>query len=144
VTKPTPLTEFYCPGCQRAVQEAWVACPVCGQRLKPPSDFWQRAAVWSFVLGGFVLGVLLIARQDRDAGVGFGILFGFPLAYVFGKAVYFRMSGRPLTWRELGWTSMRTGLVSIGTMVVLPILIGVAALLLLFAVCGLAIVQGKF
>lgn len=142
MTNPTPLTEFFCPGCQRAVQNEWVACPACGQPLKPPSDFWKRAAVWAMVLGGFVLGVTLIALNDRDAGVGFGILFGLPLAYVFGKAVLFRFSGRPLTWRELGLTSLRTAAVSFGTMVVLPILIGVAVLVMFFAICGVAILRG--
>ncbi len=94
------------------------------------------------VLGGFVLGVTLITLNDRDAGVGFGMLFGLPLAYVFGKAVLFRFHGRPLTWRELGLTSLRTAAVSFGTMVVLPILIGVAVLVMFFAICGVAIIRG--
>lgn len=143
MTNPTPLTEFLCPGCECTVQREWVACPACGARLKPASDFWTRAAVWAMVLGGYVLGVTLITLKDRDAGIGFGLLFGLPLAYLFGKAVIFRISGRPLTWRELGLSSLRTVLVTIGLMVILPLAVGLAALLLLFAICGGMAAMGR-
>lgn len=95
------------------------------------------------VLGGYVLGVTLITLKDRDAGIGFGLLFGLPLAYLFGKAVIFRISGRPLTWRELGLSSLRTVLVTIGLMVILPLAVGLAALLLLFAICGGMAAMGR-
>lgn len=136
MNEPTPVTEFCCPRCLIATQEAWVACPQCGYRLKPGGDLIPRALAWSAALLAFVFAVVLISQHDRDAALGFGVIFGLPLCYIFGKAVMFRLSGRPLNWQDLGMTTLRTALVTIGLVVVLPVMIGMAAILLLLAACS--------
>lgn len=136
MSEPTPITEFCCPRCQFVTEPEWLACPKCGLQLKPGSDFLPRAAMWAIVFAAYLSAVLLIAQHDQDSAFGFGILVGLPLCYIFGKAVIFRISGRPLTWQHLGMTTLRTVLVSAGLFVVLPVIIGVAAILLLLAVCA--------
>lgn len=136
MNEPTPVTEFCCPNCLVAVQEAWVACPQCGLRLKPGGDLVPRAIAWSATLVAFVLAVALIYPHDESAAITFGVIFGLPLCYIFGKAVMFRLSGRPLNWHDLGMTTLRTALVTIGLVIVLPVVIGMAAVLLLLAVCS--------
>src|SRR5690242_6974866 len=141
---PTPLREFHCPGCEAPVDEKWVACPNCGMQLKPADDLLVRSAMWIFLLAAYVFATLLIYKEDRQAGITFGVLCGLPLVYLFGKAVLFRLRGRPLTWKELGWTSFRVALVGVFVTVVLPVIIGVAMVVLLFAVCGMMMLGGKF
>lgn len=136
MSEPTPLTEFCCPRCQFVTQPDWFVCPKCGLHLKPGSDLLPRAAVWGMIFAAYIGAVVLIARHDQDSAFGFGILVGLPLCYIFGKAVIFRLSGRPLTWQQVGMTTLRTVLVSAGLFVVLPVIIGVAAILLLLAVCA--------
>ena len=132
----TPITEFLCPRCQSVTEPDWMACPKCGLQLKPGSNLVTRAVMWSLVLAAYLCAVMLIAQHDQDSALGFGILVGLPLCYIFGKAVIFRVSGRPLTWQHLGMTTLRTVLVSAGLFIVLPVIIGVAAILLLFAMCA--------
>ncbi len=140
---PTPITEFCCPQCLVTVQEEWVACPKCGQRLKPGGDLLRRGFIWSATLAAFVLAIVLIYPENPDAAVGFGVIFGLPLCYIFGKAVMFRLSGRPLTWHDLGMTTLRTALVTLGLVIVLPVVIGMAAVLLLLAVCSGMMVMSR-
>lgn len=143
MTEPIPVTEFCCPSCLVAVQEEWVSCPKCGQRLKPGGDLVPRALGWSAALAAFVLAVVLIYPNNPEGAIGFAVIFGLPLCYIFGKAVMFRMSGRPLTWHDLGMTTLRTALVTIGLVIVLPVVIGMAAVLLLLAVCsGMMVFSG--
>ncbi|HET6422237.1 MAG TPA: hypothetical protein VFG20_01060, partial [Planctomycetaceae bacterium] len=104
--------------------------------LRPGSDLWPRAVMWIFVLAAYLGAVTLISRHDHDSALAFGILVGLPLCYIFGKAVLFRVSGRPLTWQQMGMTTLRTALVAAGLFVILPVIIGVAAILLLLAVCA--------
>lgn len=136
MSEPTPITEFCCPRCQVVTQPEWIACPKCGLALRPSTDLLPRVAVWSMLFAAYLSAVVLIARHDQDTAIGFGILVGLPLCYIFGKAVIFRLSGRPMTWQHLGVTTLRTMLVSAGLFVVLPVIIGVAAILLLLAVCA--------
>lgn len=142
--EPTPLKEFCCPGCDAPVDEKWVACPKCGTQLKPADDLFVRSAIWIFLLASYVFATLLIYEENQQAAITFGVLCGLPLVYLFGKAVLFRLRGRPLTWKELGWTSFRLALVGVFMTVVLPTIIGVAMIVLLFAVCGTMMLGGKF
>jgi hypothetical protein len=139
-----PIQQFLCPGCSHEVQEQWVACPVCGLRLKPATELLPRIVAWGGVLIAFVSAVLLIARHDQDAAAGFAVVTGLPLCYIFGKAVLFRLQGQPLTWKQLGQTSVRTFLVGFGLLVVAPALIGAALIILLLAVCGGMLLTGRF
>lgn len=143
MAEPTPITEFCCPRCSTATQDNWVSCPKCGQRLKPGGDLVPRILAWSMTLAAFVSAVALIAQHDRDSAIGFGVIFGLPLCYIFGKAVMFRWSGKPLNWHDLGMTTLRTALVTIGLVIVLPVVIGMAAVILLLAVCSGMMVLGR-
>jgi hypothetical protein len=136
MSEPTPIVDFFCPRCQAVTQPDWIVCPKCGLQLRPGTDLLSRIAMWGMIFAAYVGAVVLIAKHDQDSASGFGILVGLPLCYIFGKAVIFRLSGRPLTWRHLGMTTLRTVLVSIGLLVVLPVIIGVEAILLLLAVCA--------
>lgn len=142
--EPTPLQEFCCPGCDAPVDEKWVACPKCGTPLKPADDLLVRSAIWIALLAAYVFATLLIYKEDQRAAITFGVLCGLPLVYLFGKAVLFRLRGRPLTWKELGWTSFRVAVVGVLMTVVLPMIIGLAMIVLLFAVCGTMILRGQF
>ncbi len=136
MTEPTLITEFCCPRCQTVTQPEWLACPKCGLQLRPGSDLLLRSVMWAGILGAYLLAITLISQSDPSAAVGFGVLVGLPLCYIFGKAVIFRFSGRPLTWQHLGMTTLRTILISAGLYIVMPVLIGIAAVLLLLAVCA--------
>jgi hypothetical protein len=144
MSEPGSLREFCCPGCDAPIDEQWVACPKCGTRLRPADDLFVRSAIWIMLLGAYVFATLLIYKEDRQAGITFGVLCGLPLVYLFGKAVLFRLRGRPLTWKELGWTSFRVALVGVFVTVVLPMIIGMAMIVLLFAVCGTMMLRGQF
>jgi hypothetical protein len=139
---PLPLENFQCPQCQADVHADWTCCPKCGYWLKPEGPLTWRLVAWALVLGFYVVGVTLIARHDLDTAIGFGVLFGIPLCYVLGKAIIFRMNGRPLTYRQLAITSLK----AFGIAVVVPWLIGVALVLLLCVLCfgalGVAVMQG--
>jgi hypothetical protein len=143
MSDPAPLKEFCCPSCNTPLDETWVSCPICGFRVKPADDLLVRAIAWSVVLAAFVLATLLIYKNDAEGAVAFGVLFGLPLVYIFGKAVLFRLRGRPMTWKDLGWTSFRVAVVGVALTVVLPLLIGLAAVVLLFAVCGAMMLGGR-
>jgi hypothetical protein len=137
------LDQFLCPQCAAEVQEQWVACPGCGLRLKPHTDLLPRIALWGGIFLSFVWVLTLMLRHEPAQAGWFALLAGLPLCYIFGKAVVFRLRGKPLTWQQLGWTSVRTVVVSFGLMVVLPIVIGVALVLLLLAVCTVAMGTGQ-
>jgi hypothetical protein len=140
----SPVQQFLCPQCSAEVREEWVACPACGLRLKPHSELLPRAIAWGAVLAAYVWVVTQVYQHDRDTGLGLAVLAGLPLCYIFGKAVLFRIQGKPLTWQQLGWTSLRTAAVSLMVMVVAPVLLGLAVVLLLFVVCGGLMMTGKF
>lgn len=133
---PLPIQDFFCPRCKAEVHEQWKACPECGLALRPANDLLVRAALWSGLLAGFVILSLLVYRENPNNVPYVVVFFGLPLAYLFGKAVLFRIQGRPLTWKDLGWTSFRVAVVGMFLTIVLPALIGMAALVLLFVVCG--------
>lgn len=126
----------HCPGCRQSFDPKWFVCPYCGLRLKPGEDLWLRVLMWLGVLVTFVLSITLIGRNDPDAAAGLGIIVGMPLAYVFGKAVLFRMMGEPLTWNQLAKTSIRTALWSFFLFVVVPIVLGLAFLIFAFVMCA--------
>ncbi|MDZ4688762.1 MAG: hypothetical protein SH850_27120 [Planctomycetaceae bacterium] len=142
MSDPTPLQNFQCPQCSADVQADWACCPKCGRWLKAEGPLAWRLVAWAVVLTAFVLAVTLIARDNRDAGLAFGVLFGLPLAYVLGKAILYRMQGRPLTYGQLAMTSLR----AFGAAIVLPWIVGVALVVLLcvlcFGVMGIAMMQG--
>lgn len=131
MTPPTPLQDFQCPRCGNDVHTDWTCCPKCGFWLKREGPLMLRLAAWGLVLSAFVLAISLIARHDRDGAIVFGVMFGLPLAYVLGKAILFRMQGRPLTYQQLVATSFK----AIGVAVVLPWLIGASLLILLCVLC---------
>lgn len=141
MSDPLPLQDFQCPECQTDVQADWACCPKCGYWLKPEGPLKWRIAAWLLVLGAFVVAVTLIARHNVDTALGFGVFFGAPLCYVLGKAIIYRLNGRPLTYRQLAITSFR----AFGVAVVLPWLIGVALVVLLCVLCfgamGVAMMQ---
>ena len=136
MNEPTEVPLKCCPGCQDEVQPEWAVCPFCGLRLKPADDLLARSVAWLAVLGGFVLGELAIYKHDPNAAAAYGTLLGLPLAYVFGKAVLFRWQGQPLTWRQLSRTTVRATLTTFVLLVVIPVAIGIAFLLLAFAICA--------
>jgi len=126
----------HCPGCHKATEPKWFVCPHCGLRLKPTDDLMKRSLMWLGILSTFILAQVVVAQRDRDLAWGFSFLVGLPLAYVFGKAVLFRLMGRPLTWSQLGRTSVRTVVTTFVLVVVVPIAIGLALLIFLFIVCS--------
>ena len=125
-----------CPGCEKALEPNWFVCPHCGLRVKPGNDFIARSLLWTAVLLAFVMMVLYIAKHDEAAASGFAAVIGIPLAYVFGKAILFRLMGKPLSWQQLRRTTIRVGMITFIYAVVIPTIIGIAMLLLLFAICG--------
>ncbi len=125
-----------CPGCHKELEANWVVCPHCGLRLKPANDLLVRSLMWLAVLTAFTVLIAVIGTHDRDAASGLGFLFGLPLAYVFGKAVVFRLAGTPLTWNQLWNTSFRAGMMTFLMLVVVPMVLGVALLIFLFIACS--------
>lgn len=125
-----------CPHCQHEVQAEWISCPSCGLQLKPAGDILPRAAVWLLILTAYLWATVSLWRKSPAEGQGFAVLFGLPLCYTFGKAVLFRLMGRPLSWNELGATSFRVFVLGFLVMVVAPFVIGAAFVLLLLAVCS--------
>lgn len=125
-----------CPKCGEDLEPSWSVCPLCGLRIKPEESLLMRSVIWLSLLVGYVLMVLAIAKTDQNLAVCFGVVVGLPLAYVFGKALIFRMSGQPLTLGQLGRTGLRAGLITFLTVVVAPVVLGIACLLLLFAICA--------
>lgn len=132
-----------CPRCRKDLDANWLVCPYCGLRLKPGNDLLLRSLVWLGVLLTFVLTVTVISQRDPDAAAGLGMVFGIPLAYVFGKAVLFRLQGTPLTWSQLQNTSFRAATVTFLLLVVVPVVLGVALLLFAFVACGVMLGMGR-
>lgn len=133
---PDNLLPGNCPQCEKELQSQWVVCPYCGLRLKPADDLLKRSLMWIGVLLTFVLAQTLIAQQGSELAGAFGVIVGLPLAYVFGKAVVFRVRGVPLTWNQLSRTSVRAFFTAFILLFVLPLVIGIAALILLLMACS--------
>ena len=132
-----------CPGCRKDLDANWFVCPFCGLRLKPGNDLIMRSLTWLAILLGYVLTITLISQHDPDAAAGLGFLFGAPLAYVFGKAVLFRLQGTPLTWSQLRQTSFRAAMTTFLLVVVVPLVLGVALLIFALAACGVMLGAGR-
>ena len=132
-----------CPGCQKAVEAEWMVCPHCGIRLKSGNDLVTRSFQWLGVLLVFVAGQVAISLYDPNLAGVYGLLLGLPLTYAFGRAVLARMHGVPLTWRQLRATTLRAAAMTFVLLVVVPIVIGVALLLLAFAICAGALPMGR-
>lgn len=119
-----------------------MVCQFCGTRLKPGNDLVVRSFAWLAVLLAFALGQVAVSLYGRDAAVAYGLLLGLPMVYVFGKAVWFRIQGTPLTWSQLRKTAVRSAALTFVLLVVGPIVIGVTLLIFAFAVCaGLIMMQ---
>ena len=142
MTKPTEPHSMTCPGCAETVEATWMVCQFCGTRLKPGNDLVVRSFAWLAVLLAFALGQVAVSLYGRDAAVAYGLLLGLPMVYVFGKAVWFRIQGTPLTWSQLRKTAVRSAALTFVLLVVGPIVIGVTLLIFAFAVCaGLIMMQ---
>lgn len=92
--------------------------------------------MWVGVLISFVVAQTLIAKYAGDWAGVFFIAVGLPLAYVFVKAMVYRIRGVPLTWSQLGRTSVRAFFTVVILSIVVPIVIGIAALIFLFMICS--------
>lgn len=138
-----PALPHSCPGCRKVLQPDWVVCPFCGLRLRPGDDLLWRSVTWLAVLVAFVVGISKISEHDPDAAAGLGMIVGLPLAYVFGKAVLFRLRGSPLTWSQLWHTGFKAGMMTVLMLVVIPMVIGVALLLFAFVACGVMMGLGR-
>ena len=136
MSQPDEIFLNVCPQCGADLKWRWFTCPQCGYRLKSGKELLYRAAGWLGVLMAFVTGLTVISKYDTNTASAVGALLGFPLAYVFGKAVVFRLSGSPMSWPQLRNTSLRAIVTAIAVMVVLPVVIGIALLIFLFAVCS--------
>jgi hypothetical protein len=133
-----PVETLPCPQCQSTVRPEWYVCPSCGLWLKPlKNTLATRTAMWVFVVAAYATVVAVIDPLHSGETLAFALLAGAPLAYVFGKAVLFRLRGRPLTWTDLGQTSYRAFWVAF----MLPFGIGGALLILGFAVCSVALLR---
>lgn len=143
-TSPTPLQNFQCPKCDADVLTDWACCPKCGQWLKAEGPFSYRVAGWLAVAVAFVAATALLAKASQETATVFAVIFGLPLCYTFGKAVFFRATGRPLTYKQLGVTSFKAFLVNVILFVVVPFLIGLALIVLMFIVCFGAMATGQF
>jgi|GEM_PF-4001182 len=141
---PEPLRDFQCPKCDADVQADWACCPKCGQWLKADGPFTYRVLGWLAIAVAFVAMTALFAQTSPETAMVFAVIFGLPLCYTFGKAVWFRLTGKPLTYRQLGVTSFKAFLVNAVLFVVVPFLIGLALIVLMFIVCFGAIATGKF
>ena len=120
-----------CPRCKNHLEVNWFVCPYCGTRIRPGDDLIQRSFTWLLIISGFLLALTIIAQSDEAAATGLGMIFGIPLAYVFGKAVLFRILGKPLGWDRLGAAAVRSFLF----LVVAPMAIGLCVLILGFIAC---------
>ncbi len=133
---PSPADMKRCPGCANQLEADWFVCPYCGLRMKPANDLLLRSLMWLGILLTFVLTLTAISTRDPDAAAGLGVIFGLPLAYVFGKAVVFRVTGNPLTWNQLWRTSIRAGVTTFLLFVVVPTVLAVAFLIFAFVMCA--------
>lgn len=142
-TEPTPIADFQCHKCDANVRADWSCCPQCGTWLRPDGPFTYRLLMWFGLLIGLVSITWLLSRVSPEQALVFALIFGLPLCYTFGKAVWFRLTGKPLTYGQLGSTTIRAFFVNVGMFVVLPMMIGIAAFILLFAVCLGAMATGQ-
>ncbi len=136
MNKPTEPHSTTCPGCAETVEATWMVCQFCGTRLKPGNDLVIRSFAWLAVLLAFALGQVAVSAYAPDVAVAYGLLLGLPMVYVFGKAVWFRIQGTPLTWSQLRKTAVRSAAWTFVLLVVVPIVIGVTLLIFAFAVCA--------
>ncbi|MDX1966107.1 MAG: hypothetical protein SFV23_02945 [Planctomycetaceae bacterium] len=143
MSAPTPIEDFQCPKCDAEVQADWACCPKCGTWLRSDGPFSYRVLAWLAVAVAFVSATALLSRNSPETATVFAVIFGLPLCYTFGKAVWFRATGRPLTYRDLGLTSVRAFAVNAGLFIVLPTVVGVALVVLMFAVCVGALATGQ-
>lgn len=141
---PTPIADFQCPKCDATVSGDWACCPKCGLWLRPDGPFVYRLLMWLGLLIALVSATTLLSRVSPEQALVFAVIFGLPLCYTFGKAVWFRLTGKPLTYRALGATTLKAFAVNIGLFVLLPLTVGVAAFVLLFAICLGAMATGQF
>ncbi len=142
MNEPSEIASNYCPGCQTGVETGWMVCPHCGLRLKRGNDLVTRSFQWLAVLVVFATGQALVSWFDPNLAAAYGLLLGLPLAIAFSIAAVRRIQGVPLTWRQLRTTTLRAAAFTFVLLVVVPIVIGVALLLLAFAICAGAFQMG--
>lgn len=124
-----------CPKCGKSLDASWMVCPYCGLRLKLTESVVVRAIIWSLVIFAFVSVDIVLSRSDDGFATWFSILVGLPLAYTFGKALIFRLRGKPLTFSQLGIVSIRVAFYTFIVTVVAPVVLGVALILCFLAIC---------
>ena len=139
----SPVPSKRCPGCMKQLDADWFVCPYCGLRMKPANDLLVRSLMWLGILLTFLLTLTAISTREPDAAAGLGVIFGLPLAYVFGKAVVFRVTGNPLTWNQLWKTSVRAGITTFMLFVVVPTVLAVALLIFAFVMCAGMVGMGR-
>ena len=139
----SPVSLQSCPGCRKDLDANWLVCPYCGLRLRPGDDLVMRSLMWLGILLIFVVTTTLVSQRDPDMAAGLAGLIGIPMAYIFGKAVLFRIRGKPMTWSQLGNTTLRTAWMAFLLMIVAPAVLGVALILFAFVACGLMMGLGR-
>jgi len=143
MNEPTELAANHCRFCKAAVEANWMVCPHCGLRQKSGDDLVTRSFQWLAVLIVFAAGQALVSRYQPLLAASYGLLLGLPLTIAFCIAVIYRLQGVPLTWRQLRATTLRAAALTFVLLVVVPIVIGVALLLLAFAICAGAFQMGQ-
>ena len=113
--------------------------PTKSRCVKAGPGLLMRSLQWLAVLLVFALGQILVACYGPNVAATYALLVGLPLMYAFSKAVVYRIYGIPLTWRELGSTTLRAVTTTATTFAMLAMVMMVfcfALYLLLFAICG--------
>ena len=113
--------------------------PTSSRCVKGGPGLLTRSMQWLAVLVVFILGQVLATWYGPNVAATYALLVGLPLVYVFGKAVVYRIYGIPLTWRELGSTTLRAVTTTATTFAMFAMVLMVfyfALYLLLFAICG--------
>jgi len=119
--------------------------PTTSRSMKGDSSLLMRSLQWLAVMLAFALGQVLTAKYDPNVGAAYALLAGLPLAYVFCKAVVYRLYGIPLTWRELSVTTLRAAATTATTFALLAAVLIVACAslyLLVIAICSSAFGMG--
>ena len=113
--------------------------PTSPRGVKGGPGLLTRSLQWLAVLVVFALGQILVACYDPNVAATYALVVGLPLTYAFGKAVVYRIYGIPLTWHELGSTTLRAVTTTATTFAMFAMVMMVfyfALYLLLFAICG--------
>lgn len=139
---PNLLSLNGCPKCGAELDFQWTVCPICHSRLRPDPDpstdgIRLRGILWVFgSLAFMALNSLIAAHVALGLAAILGIFFWLTLTFVVGKSIVVQMLGSPLTWQRLRERKLHTAMTALGTIVVLPFVIGISLLIFAAMICS--------